>query len=108
MFRKTLLAVAAVAALGFGALGGASDASAHGPRGGYYGGGPSYSRGYGQGHGGYYRGGHGGYPGHSRGYYSRGYVPYHGYGGYGGRGGYGYGSPRGYYGGSGITFSIGF
>jgi hypothetical protein len=101
MFRKTLLAVA-LAVMAFGAAGSAEAGHGHrgghyhGGHGGYYGGGPRYSS--------YYRGGYGyGGPRYRSSYYGPGYSPY-----YGGYGGYGYGGPRGYYGGSGVTFSIGF
>lgn len=97
MVRKSLFALIALAAVGFGAAGTAqADPGCH--RGGYYGG---YHRAYYGGYGGYYGGPGYGYPRTVvRSYYGPGYAPY-----YGPR----YGYPRaGYYGGSGISFSIGF
>ena len=110
MFRKSLFAVAAFALMAFGVAG---RAQAGPPC--YYGGGHGHGGHYGGYHGGghhsgYYGGGHHGYGyGHPRtvvrSYYGPAYSPY--YGGYSGYGGYG--PPRGgYYGGSGVSFSIGF
>lgn len=101
MLRKSLLALVAVVTLAGGAAVANADHCYRG--GGYYGG-------YGGGYYGaprqsvYYGGGYGHYPRSVRSYYGPSYGP--GYSS--GYRGYGYGGPRGYYGGSGVTFSIGF
>lgn len=102
MLRKSLLALAAVAAIGL-SLGTSSSAEAgHGcHRGGYHGGGGYYGGGH---HSSHYRGGYGGYYGRGPSVYRSYYGPSYGYGG----GGYGYGG-RSYYGGrSGVSVSFGF
>jgi hypothetical protein len=101
MLRKSLFALVAVVTLAGGAAVANADHCYRG--GGYYGG-------YGGGYYGaprqsvYYGGGYGHYPRSVRSYYGPSYGP--GYSS--GYRGYGYGGPRGYYGGSGVTFSIGF
>jgi hypothetical protein len=98
MLRKTLFALVALATLAGGAAVAKADHCYRG--GGHYGGYYGPPR-----HSAYYGSSYGYYP-RSRPYYGPSYSPY--YGGYGGYRGYGYGGPRGYYGGSGVTFSIGF
>jgi hypothetical protein len=101
MFRKVLFAIAAMGLLGVGAGTATADHCHHGGWGGFYGPPPRSSF-----YGGY--GGYGyGYPRTVvRSYYGSGYgSPY--YGGHRGYG-YGYGGPRSYYGGSRVSFSIGF
>jgi hypothetical protein len=107
MYRKMILALAAVAAIGLAGM--PLSASAHGGcRGGYYGGYAGYGSGY---HRAYY-GGYSGYRGYGgygygyggpiavRSYYGPGYGAYYG-------GGFGYGGYPGYYG-RGVGFAIGF
>jgi hypothetical protein len=103
MLRKSLFALVAV----FTFVGSASFASADHC---YRGGGGRYYGGYGGFYGPpprsvYYGGNYGYYPRSGvRAYYGPSYGPVY----YSGYRGYGYGGPRGNYGGSGISFSIGF